>query len=366
MRVVIRVTLITYVESFGKENTDMKNVPRVPDGSSEELIAILIPVFNDWESLSRLLSEIDATLGASKMRARITLVDDGSTEQVPEELRSLSYNQLTMIEVVHLVCNLGHQRAIAVGLVHLSKREVGAKYIVVMDADGQDRPEDIPRLIAELKSQECKVVFASRSKRSEEYAFRIMYHVYRLIYLLLTGVSIRWGNFSVVTESALPALTARSDIWNHYAAAVVRSRIRFSTVSLPRGNRYRGESHMSYGSLVIHGLSGISVFSDIVGVRLIVLWLGITAFSSAFFGVELFGRLFAMNALLGWGTIATAGLVVFGLQGALVSLLFVLSILERRSQVKFVPLRDAGAYVDSITLFYSGIQSPPACTNLQA
>lgn len=332
----------------------MDNASRFSDCSSEEVVAILIPVFNDWESLCRLLAEIDATLGASKMQGRITLVDDGSTEQAPEELKGQGYRHLATIEVVHLVCNLGHQRAIAVGLVHLSKCEAGAKYVVVMDADGQDRPEDIPRLIAELKKQECKVVFAARSKRSEEYAFRIMYHVYRLIYLLLTGVSIRWGNFSAVSACALPALISRSDIWNHYAAAVVRSRIRFSTVSLPRGNRYLGESHMRYGSLVIHGLSGISVFSDIVGVRLMIMFSGIFGLSVLLFGLEAIMPLYAFGTHFELVTFATCSLIVFSALALLSTVLFSLSVLERRSQTKFIPSNHAGEFVASVLPIYSG------------
>lgn len=323
-----------------------------PAGSTKgELIALVIPVFNDWDSLSRLLLEIDAALGPADLRGKVVLVDDGSTVEIPDQLKSQSYIHLESVEVVRLLCNLGHQRAIAVGLAHIHKSYLALKCVVVMDADGQDRPQDIPRLVDELNSDEAKVVFAARSKRSEEYAFRVMYHLYRLVYLLLTGLSIRWGNFSAISKSALAAIVTQPDTWNHYAASVVRSRICYSAVSLPRGNRYLGESHMRYTSLVTHGLSGIAVFLEIVEVRLIVMLSGMIVVLSGVLGIAVVEFFKTLDVCFLWLSVAVSILMTFSGLGLLITLLAVLSLLGRRSQPEIIPSKVAKSFVGSVIEF---------------
>jgi polyisoprenyl-phosphate glycosyltransferase len=320
-----------------------------PAKGYEECIAILIPVFNDWDSLARLLLEIDSSLQSSNLRATVTVVDDGSTVELPDSLRHSNYQRLESVEVVRLLCNMGHQRAIAVGLVHLNKIDLDANCIVVMDGDGQDRAQDIPRLVAELNSTQAEVVFAARSKRSEEFAFRVLYYAYRLLYHLLTGHSIYWGNFSVVSRSALAAIIARPDTWNHYAASIVRSRIPFSTVALPRGNRYVGESHMRYSSLVIHGLSGISTFREIVGLRLMVAFSVILALLFGLLCAGGFGWYLTGGVLFSWMAMAACSGMIFSALGLLISLLFVLSVLGRRSESEVIPSNTAYDFVATVT-----------------
>jgi len=177
---------------------------------------------------------------------------------------------------------------------------------------------------------------------------RLMYPVYRLVHWLLTGISVRWGNFSAISSSVLPGLLVCPDVWNHYAGAVVRSRIRFSTVPLPRGKRYLGESHMRYSDLVVHGLSAIAVSSEVMGARLIILSSGVLAILLVLFGVALFARLYTSYAFPGWAAIATGVLILFTMQGLLSILIFALTVLGRRSQAKIVPLRDAEPFVESV------------------
>ncbi len=330
------------------ESGTMQNKTTQPDPSRQDSIAILIPVFNDWESLARLLPEIDAVLGSASLEGHVTVVDDGSTVAAPNEFRHERYSHLPTVEIIRLSCNLGHQRAIAVGMTHLSKLGLGAKPIVIMDGDGEDRPEDIPCLVAELSRQPCDVVFAARTKRTEGYTFRLMYQVYRLVFWLLTGISVRVGNFSALSCSALPRLVVSPDVWNHYAATVLRSRMRFPTLPLPRGKRYLGESHMRYSRLVAHGLSAVAVFSEVVGARLIILFSGVLAIWLVFLGMSLFARLFTTYVLPGWAAIATGVLILFTVQGLLSILIFALTVLGRRSQARIVPLRDAEPFIKSV------------------
>ena len=128
----------------------MQNTKSRTDHSHRDRITILIPVFDDWGSLARLLPEIDAVMGSASLQGHVTVIDDKSTVAAPNEIRHQSYFHLSPLEIIRLTSNLGHQRAIAVGLAHLSKLGVRPEPIVIMDGDGEDRPEDIPSLVAEL------------------------------------------------------------------------------------------------------------------------------------------------------------------------------------------------------------------------
>ncbi len=318
-----------------------------PNRTNEDVVAIIIPVFDDWDSLARLLLEIDNTLGAASLRAQVIVVDDRSTTAASDEFRHQEYTHLSIVETIRLHCNLGHQRAIAVGLAHLKNAGVGVNAVVVMDGDGEDRPEDIPQLITELSRQKCGAVFAARSKRSEGNLFRLMYGVYRLAYWLLTGISINFGNFSAISALALPGLLACPDLWNHYAGAVLRSRIRLSTLSLPRGRRYLGKSHMRLSNLVVHGLSAIAVFSELIAVRLIFLFSGSLLILMVLFGAGIFTWVYTSYGFLDWAVITAGVLIVLAMQGLLSALIFALVILSRRSQATIIPKRDALAFIES-------------------
>lgn len=315
-------------------------------------VAILIPVFNDWGSLARLLPEIDAALGEEGLEGLVTVVDDGSTIMPDHKFCEMHCRNLSRVEILRLRCNLGHQRAIAVGMAHLSASTTCPGTVVVMDGDGEDRPEDVPRLLAEFwRSQHgCHVFFAARAKRYESPAFQLMYHLYRLVHWLLTGISVRVGNFSVLSSSALPKLLLTPDLWNHYAAAVFRSRIPFSTMPLARGKRYQGTSHMRYSSLVAHGLSAIAVFREIVGARLILLLSGLAGLAMCLVGVVAIVRFFTDLAIPGWATNASGMLLLFTMQSVLSILILTLIVLGDRSHAKVIPLRDAQVFIDSVEL----------------
>ena len=151
-------------------------------------VIILIPIYNDWESSRLLVTSIDSVLAAGGLRADVLLVDDGST--YPDDgthWPGRRFEAVTRVEVLELGRNLGHQRAIAVGLAHIhARKKCGA--IVIMDADGEDDPKDIPRLLRVFSEQgEKRVVFAQRTKRLEAWTFRAFYYLYRGMYRFLTG-----------------------------------------------------------------------------------------------------------------------------------------------------------------------------------
>jgi hypothetical protein len=302
-------------------------------------LTILIPCFNDWESVGLLVPMIDRALSGAGWRVSVMVVDDASTDAVPEHWLSGSFSAVESIEILRLRANLGHQRAIALGLYQVHEF-TDADAVLVMDGDGEDRPEDLPVMLAEFGGGET-VLFAARGKRMESVAFQFCYRAYRLLHRLLTGIEVRVGNFSVISRPALTRLMAVSDLWNHYAAAVYRARLPRRLLPLPRGRRLAGQSKMNFVSLLVHGLTAISVFSDQVSARLL-------AASAVFGGLALVMivltvgiRLGTGLAVPGWATYTVGLLLIMVLQLVTFATLFVFTIASRRSAVSFLLQRDA-------------------------
>jgi hypothetical protein len=243
----------------------------VVEAEGEFPLVIVTPVFNDWESLGLLLGRLDASLAARGLSAHVVAVNDGSIEPASALRVDVPRGGVRGVEVVDLTRNLGHQRAIAVGLAYAADRlDPGA--VVVMDSDGEDDPDDVPRLVEKCRAEGMqKLIFAERGKRSEPLKFRAFYAIYKALFHLLTGQVYRVGNFSVVPRPCLASLVTVSEIWNHYAAAVFRSRQPHAFLPTRRAPRLTGRSKMNFTQLVVHGLSAISVYGESVGVRLVVL-----------------------------------------------------------------------------------------------
>lgn len=308
-------------------------------------LVIVIPCFNDWDALRLLLPLVDRALAGSRWHISILVVDDASTEDPPPNWLPEGFSTIEQVDILRLRSNLGHQRAIALGLYHVHEF-TGASAVVVMDADGEDRPEDVPVLVAEFEKSASKdVVFAARTKRMEGLAFRLFYQAYRMVHRVLTGVEVRIGNFSVVPRSALTRLMAVSDLWNHYAAAICRARLPRRMVPLPRGRRLAGESHMNFVSLLVHGLAAMSVFSDQVSARLLTASAGFAVLTLALIFVETCARIFSGWILPGWTSYIAGSLLVLVAQLMTFTILFAFMIASRRGAVTFILQRDASYFI---------------------
>jgi glycosyltransferase involved in cell wall biosynthesis len=318
-------------------------------GMEPELdLVLLIPVYNDWDCVMHLLPGVDRAVGPIRGAHRVVLVDDGSTEPPPVGLSGLPLEHIARLDVLRLRRNLGHQRALAVGLCHVWEH-VACDAVLVMDGDGEDNPADIPRLLDRYAVENGRaVVFAERMRRSERMLFRICYHAYRGIHWLLTGISVRVGNFSLLSRPLLGQLVVVPELWNHYAAAVFKARLPHVGVPTRRAPRLHGTSRMNFVALVVHGLSAISVFSDLVGVRALVASAGLLA-------MGVLGCLGAAVLDIGTGMLTAGDAIVY----AMVLLLLVLATalafmacivtLGTRHAAPFIPLRDCGIFVDSVS-----------------
>ena len=317
-------------------------------------VLVLIPVYNDWQALKLLLKRLD-DVAAGSVLFKILIVDDGSTLVEQAHLCSDAWRGFSEIAILRLRRNLGHQRAISVGLVH-AYNTYPEHVTVIMDGDGEDRPEDIPTLLMKYhEEREEKIIFAARSRRTESLLFKAFYLIYKALHWALTGISVRVGNFSAVPYSCLSSLVAVSEIWNHYAAAVLNARIPHASIAAPRGERLAGRSHMNFVAFVTHGLSAISVYSERVGTRLLLV--SVTIISLLFIAIVVtFGiRLHTALAISGWATYVIGLLLVLLLQVCAMSFGFVFVVLNGRSNTLFIPIRDCPYFIERVTRIW-----PPA------
>ena len=311
-------------------------------------LAVVIPIYNDWESAYVVCRELGAQLAAdSQVKASIVLVDDGSnTAPVPDRFDSV-HSSIVATNVLTLTRNLGHQRAIAVALAFI-RDSMPVDTVLVMDGDGEDRPEDVVRLLQAYREHgQSSVVFAARRKRLESWIFRAGYSSYRVLHWLLTGISVRVGNFSIIPARYVTSLAASSDLWSHYAAAVVHARIPYVLVTTERGKRLAGQSHMNYPALVSHGLGAIAVFREIVGARL--LFASSVLCGIVFAGVAIIAaiRLSGSAVLPGWADLAMGLSLVMALQLMIGAFVLAFVILANRDNGGFIPARDYKFFVQS-------------------
>lgn len=300
-------------------------------------LAIVTPVLDDWESFSELVKNISALEAIRGAKVTIVAVDDGSahvTLPSPETLGEC----VEQIHVVKLKANQGHQRAIGLGLAYV-ERELSPDRIVIMDSDGEDRPDVIPTLLAESEANPGAIIVAQRTKRSEGLIFRAGYQVYKFAFRYLTGKPISFGNFSVIPAERLPNIIYNSGVWNNFAATLLKSRVAIRFVPAERGVRYHGSSKMNVTSLMIHGFSAISVFTDVVIGRIISLLTLAVVATVIGVSVVIYLKFFGGVFVPGYATTV----ILFMITGLLLCLfngfLLILSLLATREASSAVPAR---------------------------
>jgi len=308
-------------------------------------LVILIPVFNDWEAVGMLLDRVGPVFNGRPEKVRVLLIDDGSVQPAPAEWRTDGWTRFERVDVLELRRNLGHQRALAVGLCHV-EANIPCRTVLVMDGDGEDAPSDIPRLLDRLNEEGGqRVIFAERTKRSESFLFRFFYRIYRSLHLLLTGIQVRVGNFSAMPYPLLRRLVAVSELWNHYAAAVFKARLPYSLLPTQRANRLAGRPQMNFVALVIHGLSAISVFSDRVGVRMLIAATVLFVTSLVSLAGMFFASLVSSWTAPSWAVWSAGLALIVAVQIFMLLAVFVFVTLGGREGSSFLPLRDYVYYI---------------------
>jgi glycosyltransferase involved in cell wall biosynthesis len=309
-------------------------------------VVIVTPVFNDWDSLTKLSADIETAMQELDVEYTLLAVnDDSPTPPQPDAIKG-------PWRILHLTCNLGHQRAIAVGLAHLAEEEE-FDAVVVMDADGEDRPDYIPQLIERHQSDPDAIVVARRDKRSEGRAFRLGYQLYQLMFRVFTGRHLPFGNFCLLPADAVRRLVFQESLWNHLAATILRSRFRVVMLGTARGARYAGRSTMNTGSLVLLGLSAIAVYSDIALMRTLLASFMLSMAAIAGIVLATFIRLFTEMAIPGWASGVVGSMSIILVQCLVVSVFLLFIVLANRSQRGFIAARHYHDYVMKVEALQS-------------
>ncbi len=317
----------------------------VADQNKPYSLVVVAPVYDDAAAATQLLTHLERAFSDADVDLRVMLVDDGSPVPLIHQLQAPSGAR---VEVLRLKRNVGHQRAIALGTAYVHEH-VPCDAMLVMDADGEDRPEDAVELVKACRAQTGeRIIFAERTRRSESALFQAFYRCYQLLHWVLTGIRVRVGNFSVVPAGRLAALVTLPALWNHFAAAVFHARLPRALVPTIRGRRYTGRSKMNFVALVIHGLQAISVFIEVVTVRLLLTVCLFAGGCAALFAVTLAAKVAPGLAVPVWAPFFFGGMLVAALCLALGSFSITLGLLAQRNNLDFVPIRDYRLFVEGV------------------
>ena len=227
-------------------------------------IKILIPIYNDWQSVFKLLENIDSEIESLAAEVSVLIVNDASTEQRPKI--NLNLNNLKSIQVINMKENRGHARCNAAGLKYINEKE-DFDYVIPMDGDGEDRPEELLSLIEKAKEYSDTVITADRVKRSEGVFFKFCYLVHKYLTFIFTGQSIKFGNYTCLPKSAVIRMVEEAATWSSFSGSLSKIAKERKSVPSTRGSRYFGPSKMSFVNLLKHSLSIIAVFKTSLLIR---------------------------------------------------------------------------------------------------
>ena len=227
-------------------------------------IKILIPVYNDWQSVFKLLENINSEVSNLDHEFSVIIVNDASTENKPELSNNLE--KLNSIKIINMKENRGHARCIASGLKHIFENEE-FDYIIPMDGDGEDRPEEINQLVDNLNYHPDKPIVGERIKRSEGIFFKFCYFVHKIITSTFTGQSIKYGNYTCLPKSTVGKMINEKATWSSFSGSLAKVAKDRAIIPSERGTRYFGPSKMSFKNLLIHSLSIVGVFKINVLIR---------------------------------------------------------------------------------------------------
>ena len=225
---------------------------------------ILIPVYNDRESLTKLIENINSEIEGINSEISIVVINDASSQQIIDDYQNTE--NINSIEIVNMKENRGHARCIASGLKYIyEKKEFD--YVIPMDGDGEDRPKEIKNFIQLAEQSENKTIVGERTKRLESLFFKVCYQLHKLLTLGFTGQSIKFGNFTCLPKLTVEKMLNEKATWNSFSGSLKKIEKDFLIMPSIRGRRYFGPSKMSFFNLLKHSLSIISVFRKTVLIR---------------------------------------------------------------------------------------------------
>ena len=266
-------------------------------------IIILIPVFNDFKSVSKLIEEIDLNISNLDVSFSVIVMNDASTEEKILENKNL--NNIKSLKLINMRNNRGHARCIAAGLKHISENEV-FDFVIPMDGDGEDRPEEIKNFIEKIKVNPNKTIVGERVKRSESNVFKVCYFLHKIITFTFTGKFIKFGNYTCLTKQTVKKLIDEKATWSSFSGSLAKTENNLIKSPSIRGSRYFGPSKMSYINLINHSLAIIAVFKT-----------GVIFRSIAFYAIYLIiiAEYISVITAIPLALIIVFGLVIFKISG---------------------------------------------------
>ena len=227
-------------------------------------IILLIPIYNDRESLKKLIENINFEVQDLNSEMSVVVINDASSQQIVDTYQNLE--NINSFEIINMKENRGHARCIASGLKYIfEKKEFD--FVIPMDGDGEDRPEEIKNFIHQAEQSDDKTIVGERTKRSESLFFKICYQLHKLLTLGFTGHSIKFGNFTCLSNSTIEKMLNEKASWNSFSGSLKKVEKDLLSIPSVRGTRYFGPSKMSFFNLLKHSLSIISVFRKTVLIR---------------------------------------------------------------------------------------------------
>ena len=220
-------------------------------------IKILVPIFNDWQSVFKLIGEIDNLSIKKDFQISIIIVNDASNHDRQDEDKN--FENIHSIKILNMKFNQGHARCIATGLKYIYEKD-DFDYIIPMDGDGEDRPDEILKFLNQIEDSKEHPIVGERIKRSENLVFKTCYQIHKLITLIFTGKSIKFGNFTCLPKTTVEKMVNEKATWNSFSGSLAKIEKNISSIPSIRGKRYYGPSQMNFFSLIKHSLSMISVF----------------------------------------------------------------------------------------------------------
>ncbi len=227
-----------------------------------------------------------------------------------------SLAELDDVTVLQPPFNLGHQRALVYALRKALPRIADDDAVVTLDADGEDRPEDLPRLLATLTGRppaERRVVLALRTKRRESIGFKVLYRLFRLLFRSLTGATVRSGNFAAMPGAIAKRALLHPTFDLSYSSAILALDLPVEFVPCERGERYEGRSKMTYGKLAMHGLRMLMPFTDRIAIRALAAFVFFGILGALLAAVVVCLKLFTSSAIPGWTSYIALGALIVSL-----------------------------------------------------
>ena len=225
---------------------------------------ILIPIYNDRESLKFLIQNINNEIKDFNHKISIVVINDASSQQIIDTYPNIE--NIHSIEIINMKENRGHTRCIASGLKYIFEKK-DFDYVIPMDGDGEDRPEEIKQFIELAENSDGKSIVGERVKRSESLFFKTCYNIHKVITLIFTGKSIKFGNYTCLSKMTVEKMISEKATWNSFSGSLKKIEKNLLTIPSIRGSRYHGPSQMSFFNLLKHSLAIISVFRKTVLIR---------------------------------------------------------------------------------------------------